>query len=194
MRRMLRRHADVRHPCRRLECFYRRRFCRLSSSVQPPSTIALPGKSHPQPVRLPPAPGKHRGLRWLEAGLSRTLVDGRKGTPKLHSGLHGLDLRDWLLVDDDPEAGSSSYEYQMNIKREALSNPKRRSEVLAASDLTTYGAQKEVLRMVQAHLSARYPHRFRDILSTNISSEVLGTEAVAGEGIATRIAFTSSSA
>ena len=68
----------------------------------------------------------------------------------------------------------------MNIKREALSNPKRRSEVLAASDLTTYGAQKEVLRMVQAHLSARYPHRFRDILSTNISSEVLGTEAVAG--------------
>ena len=40
------------------------------------------------------------GLRWLNAGLSQTLVETKRG-PKLNPGLRGLDLRDWLLFDDD---------------------------------------------------------------------------------------------
>jgi hypothetical protein len=49
--------------------------------------------------------------------------------------MHGLDLRDWLLV--DPE----TFAEQMGAKELALSTQSRRPEVLQISDAASLGAQ-----------------------------------------------------
>lgn len=136
-------------------------------------------RSHPKPVRLPSMPvGGHgqpsaHGLRWLQAGLTNTLIDTRRG-PKLHPGLHGLDLRDWLLVDDD---GPTSYHAQMAAKQEMLADRRRRPEVLQDSEPRTLGAQAEVLDMVANHMRSRFPDRFdhliNELLSDNVSMRPL---------------------
>jgi hypothetical protein len=121
-----------------------RRLARCRSTL--PS--AAFSRSHPKALRIP---SEHTGLRWLDAGLSNTLVDTRRG-PKLHPGLHGLDVRDWLLLDD--ESGPSSYREQVALKRSFLSDPEQRPEVIQDQAPHTLGAQAEVLEMVLGHLQA----------------------------------------
>ena len=122
--------------------------------------------SHPKAVRLPDARGEHRGLRWLQAGFANTLIDTKRG-PRLHPGIHGLDARDWLVVDDDELAGSSSYSFQMGLKEAALTDPEQRVNVLQTSDESTLGAQAEVLEMVHAHLRAFHPGRFDEAIEAS---------------------------
>jgi len=113
------------------------------------STDEAPAGSHPNPLRLPACHGA-RGLRWLDAGITHTVVETRTGL-KLRPGLHGLDLRDWLLL-GEPTRGE-----QMDIRTRALADPARRPEVLQADDPSTFGAQHEVLELVQAHMAAWAP-------------------------------------
>ena len=99
----------------------------------------LPG-SHPKPQRAThlAAPHLHtllpQGVGWLASGITRSVVETKNG-PKLHPGMHGLDLRDWLLV--DPE----TFAEQMGAKELALSTQSRRPEVLQISDAASLGAQ-----------------------------------------------------
>ena len=81
--------------------------------------------------------------------MTRTVTDTRRG-PKLHPGLHGLELRDWLLVDEH------TFAEQLGEKESALAH--RRDEVLQASG--HFGAQEEVRQMVIEHLLARYPEHY----------------------------------
>ncbi|KAL1506974.1 hypothetical protein AB1Y20_007838 [Prymnesium parvum] len=125
----------------------------------PPSRALHPSPlegSHPKPLRAahlasplpsPPPPG----VGWLDEGLTRSVVGTPRG-PRLHPSLHGLDLRDWLLVD------VSTYGAQMSAKFSALRL--RRAEVLQAEDATTLEAQREVAALLLAHLPARYPSHF----------------------------------
>ena len=106
--------------------------------------MALPG-SHPNAVRLPPPIGLHGGLRWLDAGLTNTQSERRKGGLKLHPGIHGLDLRDWLIFDDEESCAQ-----EVALKARALEE--RRPDVLQIDDGSTLDAQKEVHDMIVEHL------------------------------------------
>lgn len=116
----------------------------------------MPG-SHPKAVRLPPSASPHRGLRWLDAGFTHTLVETRKG-PRLHPGLHGLDLRDWLLLEDGAAAGNAHAD-QTAVKAAAFADVARRADVLQDDDVSTHGAQAEALAMVHDWLRVCHPGR-----------------------------------
>ena len=107
---------------------------------------SLPG-SHPNAVRLPPPVGLHGGLRWLDAGLTNTQTERRKGGLRLHPGIHGLDLRDWLIFDDEESCAQ-----EVALKAKALDDPTRRPDVLQIDDSSTRGAQKEAHDMIAEHL------------------------------------------
>ena len=104
--------------------------------------------SHPHAVRLPPPAGSSGGLRWLDAGLTNTQSDKRKGGHKLHPGIHGLDLRDWLIFDDDGERRA----HEVRLKEKALDDVRRRPDVLQIDDAATRGAQQEVHALIVEHL------------------------------------------
>ena len=117
------------------------------SSARPiPRHARSHGSSHPKPLRVPAGtPGQPRGFRWLDAGITNTVVETRKG-PKLHPGVHGLDLRDWLMLNEPTRKA------QMEMRKKRLADPKERPQVLQADDPSTYGAQCEVLEMISSHL------------------------------------------
>jgi len=112
--------------------------------------------SHPKAIRLPPFAGLTGGLRWLDAGITMTQQQTRKGL-RLHPGIHALDLRDWLLVDDE-----ATYDAQLASKARALAD--RRADVLQACDPSTLGAQEEVHSMLVKHLPCVHP-RFSGLTS-----------------------------
>ena len=130
-----------------------------------------PPGSHPSPLRMPHPPvDGARGLRWLDAGVTRTAIDTRKGEPRLHPGLHGLDLRDWLLVNEP------TYVEQMAVRRRALDSVSRREEVLQASDPATYAAQAEALEMVHSHLRSCHRHGRRCAISLEALDGQVGVQ------------------
>ena len=134
----------------------------------------LPG-SHPKPQRAThlAAPHLHtllpQGVGWLASGITRSVVETKNG-PKLHPGMHGLDLRDWLLV--DPE----TFAEQMGAKELALSTQSRRPEVLQISDAASLGAQEEVRQLVYEHLVLRYPEHYVRRSETHMGVAVNGYE------------------
>ena len=110
----------------------------------PPQHTRSHGTSHPKAVRLPACSGA-RGLRWLDAGLTTSVVETPNGA-RLHPGLHGLDLRDWLLLDE------ATRDAHLATKARLLGRPETRAQVLQADDPSTVGAQLEVLEMISSHL------------------------------------------
>jgi hypothetical protein len=84
--------------------------------------------------------------------------------------MHGLDLRDWLLV--DPE----TFAEQMGAKELALSTQSRRPEVLQISDAASLGAQEEVRQLVYEHLVLRYPEHYVRRSQTCMGVAVTGYE------------------
>ena len=109
------------------------------------------GASHPQPVRLPEARGA-LGLGCLDDGRAsshRVVVETRnelQAAPALPPGTHGLDLRDWLLLDEPSRVD------QLAIKTRLLDDPILRQSVLQADDPVTLGAQMEALEMISSHV------------------------------------------
>uniref|UniRef100_A0A7S4B305 Uncharacterized protein n=1 Tax=Chrysotila carterae TaxID=13221 RepID=A0A7S4B305_CHRCT len=113
--------------------------------------------SHPKPVRAPVQDIQNglnvpEGLAWLEAGLTRSVHSTPRGV-RLMPGMHGLDLRDWLLI-----CSPSLYKFQLEAKEEAMAS--RKPEVMQACDETTIDAQREVLEMFARYLPIRYPEHF----------------------------------
>ena len=93
-----------------------------------------------------------RSGRWLRAGFAKSARPATDSKPaRLVPGLHRLDLRDWLLVDQD------LLEHEVRLKQRALQSPVQRPQVLQAADKTTLGAQQEVLDLVIGHLLEHYP-------------------------------------
>ena len=84
--------------------------------------------------------------------------------------MHGLDLRDWLLV--DPE----TFAEQMGAKELALGTQSRRPEVLQISDAASLGAQEEVRQLVYEHLVLRYPEHYVRRSETHMGVAVNGYE------------------
>eukprot|EP00931_Biecheleriopsis_adriatica_P023798 TRINITY_DN14958_c0_g1_i1.p1 TRINITY_DN14958_c0_g1~~TRINITY_DN14958_c0_g1_i1.p1 ORF type:complete len:339 (-),score=33.49 TRINITY_DN14958_c0_g1_i1:98-1114(-) len=89
--------------------------------------------------------GRQSAFSWLSAGLTETV------TPKgrLKQGLHGLDPRNWILL--DPVSASS----QLRAKQRLFSSEHRR-KVLDQTP-SSIGPQMEVLEMLLEHLPRRYP-------------------------------------
>ena len=136
------------------------------------ANTAPPPGSHAKPVRashLTDAQSSLPGLGWLEAGITRTVIEGKRG-PRLHPGMHGLDLRDWLLVDP------ATYGLHVGERERALDTPGRREEVLQASDPETLRVQEEVLHLISDHLLTRFPQHFQRHSATSIGVSVGGYE------------------
>jgi len=110
-----------------------------------------------------------QGIGWLESGITRSIVETKRG-PKLHPGLHGLDLRDWLLLDP------GTFAEHVGLKELALDTPSRRPEVLQISDAATFGAQEEVRQLMCEHLPLRYPEHYQRLSETRMSVSVNGFE------------------
>jgi len=106
------------------------------------------------------------GLGWLEAGITQTITSSSKRGPRLHPGMHGLDLRDWLLV--DPE----TFAEHVGEKERALDSDLRRGKVLQASDPSTLGAQEEVRRLIFDHLLLRYPQYYQHLGAARMAISV----------------------
>lgn len=94
-------------------------------------------------------PGSLVGFRWLEAGLSQSPVSTRKG-PRLHPGLHKLDVNaDWLVFDN------AKYANEMRLKEGRFDG--HSSEVLETSEPQ---AERETWRLVSNYLCSKYPSNF----------------------------------
>lgn len=89
------------------------------------------------------------GSRWLEAGLSQSPVSTRKG-PRLHPGLHKLDVNaDWLVFDE------AKYASEMQLKETCFDC--HSGEVLEASEPQ---AERETWRLVADYLCTKYSSNF----------------------------------
>jgi hypothetical protein len=123
------------------------------------------------------------GYSWLDVGLTRSIIETGK-SPRLHPGLHALDMRDWLIVTPD------TFGAEVQLKRRMLAPGSRsRDELLQASDRSTQEPQLEVLHMLADFLPRRYPHMYRrtstkdgrDAIEVHIGSHV-DTVSLDGRG------------
>mmetsp|Transcript_27162 Transcript_27162/g.87767 ORF Transcript_27162/g.87767 Transcript_27162/m.87767 type:complete len:356 (+) Transcript_27162:1045-2112(+) len=101
------------------------------------------------------------GYRWLEAGLSQSPVATRASSPKLHPGLHKLDVeKSWLHVEDD------CFARDMLLKELVFGDPGERDDVLVVG--AEPEAEWEVWELVSAFLTRKFPETFTKVDGTAV--------------------------